>query len=50
MTDNNLDNKDVNDIKKIMSKIEKVFQEKQGFSKLSLFSDSVSESNFENIS
>lgn len=49
MTDNNLDNKDVKDIKKIMSKIEKVFQEKQGFSKLSLFSDSVSESNFESM-
>jgi len=49
MTDNNLDNKDVKDIKKIMSKIEKVFQEKQGFSKLSLFSDPVSESNFESM-
>ena len=49
MTDNNLDNKDVKDIKKIMSKIEKVLQEKQGFSKLSLFSDAVSENNFESM-
>ena len=48
MTENNLvDKKEITDIKRIMSKIEKVFQEKQGFSKLPLFSDNISKNHFD---
>lgn len=50
MTENNLvDKKERKDIKKIMSKIERIFQEKRGFSKLPLFSDNISDNNFNQL-